>query len=63
MAWLKEGPLLVNLNNMTIFLIPKRSKTINMKELRPIALYNVIYKIVTKGISWPIKKGVSYNYF
>lgn len=36
------------LNNKNVFLIPKKENACSMKDLKPIALYNFLYKIVDK---------------
>lgn len=49
--WLDTGTILDEVNNTTIVLIPKKNSPVNMKEIRPIALCNVIYKIVAKVLA------------
>ncbi|XP_057794267.1 uncharacterized protein LOC131010650 [Salvia miltiorrhiza] len=48
LSWLNEGHFPPGLNHTLISLIPKVDSPSSMKELRPIALCNVIYKIVSK---------------
>ncbi|XP_057779546.1 uncharacterized protein LOC130998129 [Salvia miltiorrhiza] len=47
-TWLSDGMFPDGLNHTLISLIPKVDSPANMKELRPIALCNVLYKIVSK---------------
>lgn len=49
--WLKEVSFPANLNDTMIVLIPKKDGPYCMKDLRPIALCNVLYKIIAKVLS------------
>lgn len=49
--FIRTGHLPPGLNRTHIVLIPKKSNPQNMGDLRPIALCNVIYKIITKVIT------------
>lgn len=49
------GKLDSNFNNTLISLIPKVSNPISFKKFRSIALYTVMYKIITKVIANRIK--------
>lgn len=49
LSWLRSGQLLEGIYNRNVFL--KKNRLANMRELRPIALYNVIYKMVDKILS------------
>ena len=42
-------------NNTMVVLIPKTRKPKNLKELRPISLCNVVYKVVAKVITNRLK--------
>lgn len=42
LKWLEDVSFLANLNNTTIVLIPKKDCADSMKDLRPIALCNVL---------------------
>lgn len=45
---MESAKLPVKANNSFIILVPKKAKLESMKDLRPIALCNVIYKIAAK---------------
>lgn len=51
LGWLNTGSLPEGINNTILVLIPKRNRPTNMKELRPIALCNVIYKVTSKVLA------------
>ena len=53
--WLQELQFPSALNRTNILLIPKCSHPTSMKDLRPIALCNVMYKIMTKVLGNRIK--------
>lgn len=53
--WLNEKSFPTNLNVTTIVLIPKKEGADSMKNLRPIALCNVLYKIIAKVLSNRLK--------
>nr|KYP76527.1 hypothetical protein KK1_020773 [Cajanus cajan] len=54
-SWLKVGELPPHINDVVIALIPKCLNPSNMKELRPISLCNVIYKILPKALANRLK--------
>ncbi|KAJ9556757.1 hypothetical protein OSB04_011371 [Centaurea solstitialis] len=53
--WLENGALPEGINNTIIALIPKVDSPTTLKDYRPIALCNVIMKIVTKVLANRIK--------
>nr|KYP44142.1 Transposon TX1 uncharacterized [Cajanus cajan] len=54
-SWLEAGELPPHINDAVIALIPKCPNPSSMKELRPIALCNVIYKILSKALANRLK--------
>lgn len=50
-SWLEIGKFPLNLNDANIVLIPKVENHLSMKDLRPISLCNVIYKIISKVLT------------
>ncbi|XP_031127477.1 uncharacterized protein LOC116029567 [Ipomoea triloba] len=48
---LDEGTIPDGLNNTNVVLIPKKSSLEKVADLRPIALYNVVYKIMAKMVA------------
>lgn len=49
--WLKLGSFPAHLNDTNVVLIPKKENACKMKDLRPIALCNVFYKILAKVLA------------
>lgn len=49
--WLSDLAFPLSLNDTTIVLIPKKDNADSMKDLRPIALCNVLYKVIAKVLS------------
>lgn len=45
-----------NLTDTNIVLVPKKSNPLTMKDLRPISLCNIIYKVISKVISNRLKE-------
>lgn len=54
--WLNEGQFPPSLNATNIALIPKGNEQRSMKDWRPIALCNVLYKLVLKVLANRLKK-------
>ncbi|XP_057791345.1 uncharacterized protein LOC131008488 [Salvia miltiorrhiza] len=59
-AWLNRGSFPPNLNHTMISLIPKVDSPTTMKDLRPIALCNVLYKIISKVLCNRLKLALPY---
>jgi hypothetical protein len=54
-SWLELGVFPTNLNSTYITLFLKGDSQVFMKDLRPIALCNVLYKVVAKVLSNRLK--------
>lgn len=54
--WLKQGTFPCELNESNIVLVPKKENAECMKDLRPIALCNVLYKIVARCLANRLKE-------
>jgi hypothetical protein len=57
--WLDTGQFPPDLNFTNIALIPKGSSQVSMKDWRPIALCNVLYKIISKVLANRLKNVLS----
>lgn len=55
LKWIKDCSFSTGVNNTNIVLLPKKAKPTNMKELRPIALCQVVYKIMAKMLANRLK--------
>lgn len=55
MSWVDSGNLPASVNDTHLVLIPKCDNPESMKDLRPISLYNVIYKIFAKVLANRLK--------
>lgn len=54
-SWLRDVSFPVELNNTTLVLVPKKENVERMTEVRPIALCNVLYKILEKVLANMLK--------
>jgi len=54
--WLESGAFPPHVNSTNITLIPKGDSQTSMKDWRPIALCNVVYKIVAKVLANRLKQ-------
>ena len=62
-GWLDTGQFPPDLNITNIALIPKGSSQVSMKDWRPIALCNVLYKIISKVLANRLKNVLSHCIF
>ncbi|KAL8114291.1 hypothetical protein AgCh_021226 [Apium graveolens] len=54
--WLRGDPFPVDLNSTNVVLIPKKDNAATMRDFRPIALCNVLYKIMVKVLANRLKE-------
>ncbi|CAN1818577.1 Transposon TX1 uncharacterized 149 kDa protein [Linum perenne] len=54
--WLAAGALPISIQQTTIVLLPKIANPTNMKELRPISLCNVLYRLIAKVLANRLRK-------
>ena len=56
LTWLNSGTIYPSLNHTYITLIPKVKCPQQVTEFRPIALCNILYKLMSKGLANRLKK-------
>lgn len=61
LGWLNSESLPKNDNDTTIVLLPKKNNLEIMTDLRPLSLYNVVYKIVSKILANHMKSILPHN--
>ncbi|KAL8124645.1 hypothetical protein AgCh_012338 [Apium graveolens] len=54
--WLRGDPFPADLNSTNVVLIPKKDNAATMRDFRPIALCNVLYKIMAKVLANRLKE-------
>lgn len=54
-GWLQGHPFPADLNSTNVVLIPNKNNVASMKDFRPIALCNVLYKIMAKVLANRLK--------
>ncbi|XP_074346362.1 uncharacterized protein LOC141685140 [Apium graveolens] len=54
--WLRNNSFPANVNGTNVVLIPKKENACSIKDLRPIALCNVLYKILSKVLANRLKR-------
>jgi hypothetical protein len=55
-VWLERGYFPTSLNDTNICLLPKCDNPVSMKDMRPISLCNVLYKMVSKLLANRMKR-------
>lgn len=60
--WLTDGTFTYGVNDTIVVLIPKKDNVDDPKDLRPIALCNVLYKIVAKVLANRLQKNSHGSY-
>ncbi|XP_074352714.1 uncharacterized protein LOC141691861 [Apium graveolens] len=54
--WLRDNSFSANLNDTNVVLIPKKENACCMKDIRTIALFNILYKILSKVLANRLKR-------
>lgn len=55
-SWLAQAIIPPTISNTLLVLIPKCVNLVHVKDFRPIALYNVLYKILSKALANRLKR-------
>lgn len=55
-SFFETGVMDPDINHTHLCLIPKIERPFSMKDFRPIALCNVIYKVISKILVWRLKE-------
>lgn len=58
-SWLREGHFPSGLNDTNMVLIPRCDSPKSMKDLQPISLCNVLYKVVSKVLANRLRRVIS----
>lgn len=53
---LNSGEFLYSINHTHIMMIPKKNSPKKVSDIRPISLYNIMYKLISKVIANKIKE-------
>lgn len=55
LQWIQQREIPDNLNNTVLVMIPKKKEPDQVTDLRPIALCNVVYKVMSKLLAHQLK--------